>query len=330
MRVLILEYITGGGLLGQDLPPNLMREGDLMLGAVLREIGALPSVSAISTRDPRLPAPDTGASFLVPAGGEDIWDMWGRAVEAADALWPIAPETGGALERMSRLAAAGGKRLLGSSPEAVRIAGSKRATCEVLARHGIPTVETRTAEAGLPPSRFGWVVKPDDGAGAEDSHIFEDAEAAARWLAGAESAGRVVQPFLPGEAASLSVLFREGRAFVLSCNRQDVARAGGTFRYRGFDVGAREDLRPALEEIAQKIAKALPGLFGYAGIDLMMTADGPVVLEINPRLTTSYAGLGAALERNVAGLVLDLAAGRDIPAVRPKRAVRVEVEGGDD
>jgi predicted ATP-grasp superfamily ATP-dependent carboligase len=315
--------------LGEDLPPGLAREGDLMLGALLREIGALPSVSAISMRDPRLPAPDTGASFLVPAAGQDIWDLWERALDAVDALWPIAPETGGALERMSRLAASHGKRLLGSSPEAVRIAGSKRATCELLARHGIPAVETRTVDAGLPPSRFGWVVKPDDGAGAEDSHIFEDAEALGGWLAGAESAGRVVQPFQPGEAASLSALFRQGRAFVLSCNRQDIAREGGTFRYRGFDVGAREDLRPAFEEIAQKIAKALPGLFGYAGIDLMMTADGPVVLEINPRLTTSYAGLGAALDRNVAGLVLDLAAGRDIPALRPKHTVRVAVEGGD-
>jgi tyramine---L-glutamate ligase len=31
-----------------------------------------------------------------------------------------------------------------------------------------------------------------------------------------------------------------------------------------------------------------------------------VVLEINPRLTTSYAGLGRALGCNPAGLVLDL------------------------
>ena len=67
-----------------------------MLGAALRDMAALPSVSAISTRDPRLPLPDTCASFQVPAAGEDIWELWERALatsEALLALWTrLAPE----------------------------------------------------------------------------------------------------------------------------------------------------------------------------------------------------------------------------------------------
>jgi len=329
VRVLALEYITGGGLIDQDLPPGLAREGDLMLGTLLRELAALPSVTAISTRDPRLAPPEAGAAFLAASAGEDIWDLWARAADEADAVWPIAPETGGVLERMSRLATARGKTLLGSAPEAVAIAGSKRATCDLLARHRVAAVETRTRESGLPASRSGWVAKPDDGAGAEDSWIFEDATALTDWLARKERGNSVVQPFLAGEAASISALFRDGQAWVLACNRQDVACENGKFRYRGFSVAGREDARPAFTDIAGKVARALPGLFGYAGIDLVMTGDGPIVLEINPRLTTSYAGLGAALGCNVAGLVLDLAAGREIPQLRPKQTVRVDVEGAD-
>jgi len=328
VQVLALEYITGGGLAGEDLPGSLAREGDLMLRTLLGELDALPGVTALSTRDPRLAAPD-GGEFIAVAPGADPWDLWERAADGADALWPIAPETGGALERLSRIATRRGKILLGSSPEAVAIAGSKRATFELLARHGIPAVETRAAGSGLPETDSEWVAKPDDGAGAEQIWVFADRRALSDWLARKEHSSYVVQPYLPGEAASLSVLFRDGECSVLSCNRQDVGRTAGAFRYRGFSVGAREDARAGLEDIAGKIARALPGLFGYAGIDVVMTGRGPVVLEINPRLTTSYAGLGAALGKNVAELVLGLAAGGPMLELRPQRTVHVAVEDAD-
>ena len=81
------------------------------------------------------------------------------------------------------------------------------------------------------------------------------------------------------------------------------------------------------ERIATGVAKALPGLFGYAGIDVIVTEHGPVVLEVNPRLTTSYVGLGEALGCNVAALVLDLAAGKPLPKLRPQKKVQVQVDG---
>ena len=50
----------------------------------------------------------------------------------------------------------------------------------------------------------------------------------------------------------------------------------------------------------------LPGLAGYVGMDVIVDDGRVTVLEINPRLTTSYAGLHRAIGRNPAGLVLDL------------------------
>ena len=50
----------------------------------------------------------------------------------------------------------------------------------------------------------------------------------------------------------------------------------------------------------------MPGLWGYAGVDLIVSDQGPVVLEVNPRLTTSYAGLSQALNMNVAEKILAL------------------------
>ncbi len=331
MRVLAVEYITGGGLTGRNLPFSLAREGDMMLTTLLRELAGVPDVGVFAARDPRLPVPDLGACFVVPMAEKDVWDLWERATANCDALWPIAPESQGALERLSAIARRCGKRLIGSSEAAIAVAASKRATAELLARHGIPVIETREAKAEPPPSRAGWVVKPDDGAGAEETRYFSGVPALSAFLARRTgSAPMVVQPFLEGEAASMSVLFRDGEAGVLACNAQDVQRnAEGNFFYRGFEVGGREDARGEFEALARKIGAALPGLFGYVGIDLVMTGNGAVVLEINPRLTTSYVGLGPALDCNVAWLVLGLANGSKMPSLRPRRSVRVAVDGPD-
>jgi predicted ATP-grasp superfamily ATP-dependent carboligase len=330
LRILALEYSTGGGLAGEEQQAGLAREGELMLGALLRDLGGIPSVRVLSTRDARLEVPRTPARFSVPGGGEDIWAFWAQQMARADALWPIAPETGGLLERMSRIAGDNGKILIGSAPETVRIAGSKIATAELLARTGLSVVPTAPARNPPPASGTGWVVKPDDGVSADETLVFKDASEMSAWIEAKADASRfVVQPYLEGVAASISALFRGGRASVLSCNRQDIARGGGGFRYLGFEVGALEDMRAPFEKIASAVATAMPGLSGYAGIDLILTGDGPVVLEVNPRLTTSYAGLSRALGRNAAQLILDAAAGKELPAVRPARSVRVAVEGAD-
>ena len=66
--------------------------------------------------------------------------------------------------------------------------------------------------------------------------------------------------------------------------------------------------------MAQSVCRAIPGLWGYVGVDLIMTEEGPVVLEVNPRLTTSYVGLSQSIGINLASLMLQLA---ENPAALP-------------
>ena len=83
-----------------------------------------------------------------------------------------------------------------------------------------------------------------------------------------------------------------------------------------------------VREQAQRIAEALPGLWGYVGVDLVLSAAGPMVLEVNPRLTTSYAGLREAIGANPAAFVLQLRdSGAPMPqAPAPVRSVEVSAE----
>jgi len=313
-RLCVIEFITGGGLAGEPLPGTLAQEGERMLAALLGELGALPGIEITTTRDHRLSLLPGPARCVTIGPSDDPFAVWGRCIEDADAVWPIAPETGGVLERLCRLVLEQGRRLIGSSPEAIGVTASKHRCAEVLRWAGVPAIPTRPLQHGIPESDSGWVVKRDDGAGCTETFCFDDARALRAFAAGASNHGYVIQPYIAGTPASLSVLCRDGRAVLLSCNEQRIERQADRLSFDGVVVNALSRERPALEPLARAIAAALPGLAGYVGVDLILTPSGPIVVEVNPRLTTAYVGLAEALDMNVAAAVLGVFDGDLAPA----------------
>ena len=277
----------------------------MMLRALARDLSRIPGVEGVVARDPAIVLGDVAGDART-VDPTDLWAAWGKLVADCDAVWPIAPETGGILEEVTALALRHGRPVLNSRREALAVARSKHATAAHLGRAGVAAAATARAGAPPPASAHGWVAKPDDGAGAVETHLLSDRAALARWQTSHRHAPFVVQAFVPGPALSLSAVMQDGRCWLLSCNVQHVACAGGVFAYRGSRVAGAEARRPDLEPLAAGVARALPGLWGHVGIDVVDGPAGPVVIEINPRLTTSYVGLAESIGLNPAALVLAL------------------------
>lgn len=307
------------------LPPSLAEEGGQMLRALAGDLLATPGVELIILHDDRLPWADDGGRASVRrvslGAGDEFQAVWRDWLPACDAVWPVAPETGGILERLCRDVENAGKPLLGSPAAAVRLAASKLATARRLAGHGLPVVHTVPLRDWEPQANPAYVIKPDDGAGCGDACVIT---AGASCQEGEET-GWIAQPLLEGEPLSLSALFAEGQARLCAVNRQRIERAGPGFVLRGCQVNALADADGSWQALAAGVARALPGLWGYAGIDLILTADGPVILEVNPRLTTSYVGLRAATGENPAAMVLDLLQTGKLPPRRGPVGKPVEV-----
>ena len=302
-----------------------------MLYALVFDLIALPDVQVVTMRGPRsalttaqfpplpnwgrgdVPATDLGhpcleigQSAYVSESERDFWPTFRRAVSESDAVWLIAPEQDGLLERLSREVVGARRRLLGSSPDAVHVAASKLSTAAALLTAGIRTIPTFADEQSVPADVDRIVVKPDDGAGCQDTYLFQRRADLRRWLRDHGVPGQIFQPYVHGTASSLSIVCSEGRARLLSANRQHVAISSGRFEFSGVSVNAIHDTDGRYTLLAQDVARALPGLWGYVGIDVIDATDEPIVVEINPRLTTAYAGLRQALGINVARLVLEL------------------------
>ena len=329
MRIFVYEFITGGGQIDAPVPASLAREGELMVRALLRDLCDVPGVEVVTMRDPRLPRLSGRVEVHTPRDARETSLVFDRCVDATDATWIVAPETDGILQRLSEQVLARNGRLLGSRPAAVRIAGSKARTADLLARHGVPVVPV--LEPGGPIASFAGraVLKPDDGAGCVDTRVHHDLHAALEaWETEGRNPNVVLQPFVEGEPASLALLARSGCAVILSVNRQRIALNGDALAFLGCSVNALARWQVPLASLAAGIAEALPGLWGYVGVDLILSAAGPVVLEVNPRLTTSYVGLREAIGVNPAALVLKLL-DDDAPlpaAPAPLRCVEVGTE----
>jgi predicted ATP-grasp superfamily ATP-dependent carboligase len=232
----------------------------------------------------------------------------------------VAPESDGLLCELRRAVA--DRQWLGCSSEAIAIATSKQATLRCLQAAGVATPTTMdisncSSDRNSKHSSIrsgenaAWVVKPDDGCGTNDIRRHGTLAAA---LADRDERRRrrrkaTVEGWVDGEALSISLLCRPDGAEVLSLNRQriDVAH-DGTLAFHGVDIGpVPPEQREQLAALADRIRCALPGLAGIVGVDLVWhPLRGPVVIEINPRLTCAYEGLSAMLGRNLAGEVLAL------------------------
>ncbi len=303
MRILVYEYLTGGGLLSQSADRSLFAEGRMMLAALVRDLLDVPDTTLSVLLDVR--TTDTGLqddpriAIITVASVTERDARWREQLTQCDAAWVIAPETQGDVLVADR-------GLLTSPPEAVALAGNKASTADRLQRFGIAVAPTLHAAQAGERMQFPVVVKPIDGVGGMDSLIIEAPSGWAEWQRTVNLECFVVQPLLTGTPLSLSALFGRGQVRLLSCNRQHVRRDKGRFVLDACSVGVLTHLHPRFERLAQSIAAAIPELWGYAGIDYILDRDQDIVLEINPRLTTSYAGLRSALGINVAQCVIDL------------------------
>jgi predicted ATP-grasp superfamily ATP-dependent carboligase len=302
LEIFVCEFITGGGLYNVPLTSSLADEGEVMASTLVRDLLEIPGVTVTLSRDARLPAHSlpVKTAFI----DQHPRPTWQQCIDQADLVWVIAPESDGVLEQLAAMVPT--EKWIGCDSQSVVTCSSKHATAAWLARHGIRILPT-WYPSEMPLAASPWIVKPDDGAGCLETRYFENAADMWRWLKQGRLDSHVVQPWLPGEAASLSVLCRSGEAWLLSANRQLVTKNNeGVLSYHGSVLNGMLVHWQAFEHLAQQIAQVMPGLHGYVGVDVMVDGDTVTVLEINPRLTTSYVGLHQATGLNPAGLVLDL------------------------
>jgi phosphoribosylamine--glycine ligase len=257
---------------------------------------------------------------------------------------PEAPLVAGVADALR----ADGIAVFGPGAAAAQLEGSKGFTKDLCRANGIPTADyvrvERASDARAALDRFGLpvVIKADGlaaGKGVTVATTRAEAEAA---IDAAGDGPLVIEEFLEGEEASLFALV-DGETAVPLASAQDHKRVGegdtgpntgGMGAYAPAPVLTPELQARAMEEIVVPTARALAaagmpfnGVL-YAG--LMLTADGPKLIEYNVRFgDPECEAIMPLIEGDFAELLNAVAAGRlsevDAPKLSGKHAMTVIV-----
>lgn len=339
MRVLLYEWCCSGGLHGPDRDVFLAddagdddgaaiaREGRAMVQAVLADAARARALSVEvlvdATRPLDLPG---GAQARSVPSGEEIARLR-QAAAGCEVALVIAPETAGILGRRVAAARDAGATVIAPDAGFIATATDKQATVLALAAAGVPVPAGRALPPAAPwPTAFprpavrkrldgvgcdGFIrVGPDDPTPAASDHATRIEVAVAGTPVGVAcicGVGGIV-PLPPFEQH-----FTRG---------PEPAYAGGTplvdlaLRRRAEALACRAIVAMARATAAQPR--------GWVGVDLMLGArvDGrdDRVLEINPRLTTSFVSHARGRDHSLTERVIDAALGTALGDLVPHHA----------
>jgi tyramine---L-glutamate ligase len=310
-------------------PGSLATEGWAMLAAVLEDFRCVPGVSPLTLLHSTSSHQPAGIQVhLTDSHQEEI--VFRELVRRSTATLVIAPEFEGLLAERCRWVEEEGGVSLGSSSSAATLTGDKLLLSPHLAAQGIPTPVCLPLDADRGSLPFPLVLKPRDGAGSQATFLVrsEDELSAAVTQAGAEGwrGELIVQPFVWGTPASAAFLLGPGVEVPLPPAAQHLS-SDGRFHYLGGIVPLDPDLARRASALALRAVRAVPGLRGYVGVDLVLAESGDQVIEINPRLTTSYVGLRVLTADNLADALWQVSRGTAVPLRWRAECVRFSADG---
>ena len=286
----------------------------------------------------------SGLVAIDPCAADSIVDLAKAKAIDLVVVGPEAPLVAGVADALR----AAGIAVFGPNAAAAQLEGSKGFTKDLCQANYIPTaayVRTeRSADALATLDRFDIpvVIKADGlaaGKGVTVAMTREEAEAAIR---AAGEGPLVIEEFLAGEEASLFALV-DGETAVPLASAQDHKRVGegdtgpntgGMGAYAPAPVLTAELQQRVMDEIVRPTARALAAagtpFSGVLYAGLMLTADGPKLIEYNVRFgDPECEAIMPLIEGDFAEMLLAVATGKlreiDPPRLAAKHAMTVIV-----
>lgn len=304
---MVYEHASGGGLIGETIESEILCEGFAMLKTIITDL-AKAGHNVVTALDSRLAT----FSCLLKADikqvrtRNELKKEFGSWLSQADATLVVAPETDGILAGLLRLVEQHSKLSLNSDADAVAAASDKYQLYQRIRAAGLSTPETVCLELSVPLKdclcylrqlSYPVVLKPVRSVGcASVSLVRNELEAglAIRRMRKQNLSTRILaQRFVAGLNASVSAIVSKNRCLPISLNQQFVTLASPprASKYMGGCLPLDNPLREEAFRMAVAAVNMFPGLRGYVGIDMVLADGGAFIVEINPRLTTSYVGI---------------------------------------
>ena len=336
MNLLIFEYISGGGYADAKLSGSILSEGYGILRSLISDCKAAGH-HVTTFLDSRLMAfnpPNEADKIVSVSAPNEVYVRLRELSSLVDAVYVIAPESGQILEKLLETIAVSGGTSLNCEIDAIKLVSNKMTTYERLKKLGLKVPETVLLGINEKPENirglikelgYPLVFKPINGVSCTGLSLVKDENdiTGASKKVARESMSKqfIVQKLIMGRAASVCVISTGDKAVSVTLNRQFVTLASPDepSGYYGGTVPFNHASEEKALKTAERAVEAVCGLKGYVGVDLILADEEPVVIEVNPRITTSYVGLKRAVNFNPAEAISDAVIRRKLPINVQKR-----------
>ncbi len=317
--ILVFEWMVGGGYYFEPLNATdsrletaeiqLQTEGAAMLRGLVDDLlhcGHHPVVSI----DSRLQIHDFSDATCVSISNKtELEQALAELASQVDGVFLIAPESNGRLVRLVSHLAKFAHKLLSPNLAFVEMTSDKTATLARLGASGLKTpigdrLDRWQTKASLATFPLPAMLKPNDGVGGEGNRRITDWDSLPipivspdRWR---------LEEWVEGQPASISVI----------CGHESCEKFFLPPTFQIFQNGHWIDCEIVLSpektfratELAKKTIKALPVTNGFIGIDFVFgpQAVDDTVIEVNPRLTSSYLRLRNSVNFNIAEKIIEV------------------------
>ena len=140
-----------------------------------------------------------------------------------------------------------------------------------------------------------------------------------------------LEQFVAGMACSVSFFCRANEQPIACPPMQQILSRDGNLQYLGGQRIMDSQLTARATRLGHDAIRAMPNSDGYMGVDIILgedeSGDQDFVIELNPRLTTSYIGLRRIANSNLAQAMIDIALGREPTVCFSDRFVAFDGDG---
>ena len=311
MRIFVGEYVCGGGLSRlpiDDIAPSLRTEGQAMLRAIVADLSKV--AETVVPLDARFDAPTEATTIVTTHAETPLWGQWVAAAKDCDSAIIVAPESDGILAKGVAMLRAAGVDVIAGSGDFLRVASDKLQTAKVMLGAGVAhpvsmALSDRRFEAELE-DYAKYVLKPRDGCGTQEIRTFDSFDDARDEL----TEDLILQAWMPGRPVSVALVASGSHQTFLPAVSQSLHDV--SCEYAGGCGPLDEDSQRRATALASRAIAAMPPTArGFVGLDLLLgeRPSEDCVIEINPRLTTSYVGLRQMIKGNLAARLFDLETG---------------------
>lgn len=328
MKLLVYEFFSGGGFVEGEIS-GLIGEAYAMLRCAVEDFkkAGFDVYTPLDHRIARFDFPLKANHIEVVYSSDST--VFPEMLSEADAAFLIAPETDGVLFSLATEVVKSGVKLFSPLPSAIDLTTYKGKLLEIAKQLGLKVPKHRLLETTSSTDKIEKIVsdigcpvvfKVLDGAGSEGMSLVSKSEEILPALEKIRTLSSrdvfLLEEFVEGVPTSVSLISNGETALPLSLNFQLMRMKPPVeeSKYEGGYVPLRHKLKDSAFEAAKTLAENIEGLQGYVGVDLILSEDEVTILEVNPRLTTSYLGLRRVLRQNAAKMISDAVTDRVLPS----------------